>query len=162
MTRNHIGKTIFVAKALPATNDAAGFEALTWVQAKGNQSLPQLGISHADIEVPDLATGFTSVQKGAATGVESTMAFRKVDADTGQADIKEQSEGKQGPLSVKIVTGSGVDDGDGPAPVAGDPVQYAQGIVKNYSENQGDTTTHEGFTAAFRQNALTIDATEPA
>lgn len=161
MTRNNIGKTLYVAKALPATNDDTGFEALTWVQVKGLQALPQLGVSHADIEVPDLATGFTSTNKGAATGVESTMSFRRVDSDTGQADIKEQAEDGQGVMSVKIVTGSGTDTGDGPAPVSGDAVQYAQGIAKNYQEIQGDSTTHEGFTVAFRQNALTIDATEP-
>lgn len=161
-TRNSIGKTIYVAQALPATNNAAGFEALTWVQAKGVQTLPQLGVSHSGIDVPDLATGFTASVKGAATGVESTMSFRRVSADAGQIDIKEQSDNGQGLLSVKIVTGTGVDAGDGPAPVTGDRVQYAQGYVHSYQENQGDTTTHEGFTVTFRQNALTVDATEPA
>lgn len=160
-TRNSIGKTIYVAQSLPATNDAAGFEALTWVQAKGVQTLPQLGVTNAAIEVPDLATGFTAANKGAASGVESQMSFRKIDADAGQIDIKEQSDDSQGSLSVKIVTGSGADSGDGPIPVTGDPVQYAQGFVHSYQENQGDTTTHEGFTVSFRQNALTVDATEP-
>jgi hypothetical protein len=162
MTRNNIGKTLFVAQALPATNDDTGFEALTWVQVKGLQVLPQLGISHADIEVPDLATGFTSTLKGAATGVESTMAFRTVDSDAGQEDVREQAHDAQGLMSVKIVTGSGTDTGDGPAPVSGDAVKYAQGICKNYQEIQGDTTNHEGFSVAFRQNDFTVDATEPA
>jgi hypothetical protein len=161
MTRSHIGKTIYVAQALPATNDNTGFEALTWVQAKGVQTLPQLGVTHAGIDVPDLGTGFTESVKGAATGVESQMSFRKVDSDAGQIDIKEQSEDGQGLLSVKIVTGSGTDSGDGPAPVSGDAVQYAQGYVHSYQENQGDTTTHEGFTVTFRQNAVTVNATEP-
>lgn len=162
MTRNHIGKTLYVAQALPATNDNTGFEALTWVQVKGLQVLPQLGVSHADIEVPDLSTGFTSTLKGAATGVESTMAFRMVASDDGQEDVKEQAEDGQGLMSIKIVTGSGTDDGDGPAPATGDPVQYAQGICKNYQEIQGDTTNHEGFSVAFRQNDFTVDSTEPA
>lgn len=162
MTRNHIGKTLYVAQALPATNDSTGFEALTWVQVKGLQVLPQLGVSHADIEVPDLSTGFTSTLKGAATGVESTMAFRTVAADAGQVDVKEQAVDAQGEMSIKIVTGSGTDTGDGPAPVSGDAVQYAQGICKNYQEIQGDTTNYEGFSVAFRQNDFTVDATEPA
>lgn len=161
MTRNNLGKTLFVAQALPATNDDAGFEALTWVQVKGLQVLPQLGISHADIEVPDLATGFTKTLKGAASGVESTMAFRNVANDAGQEDVEEQAVDAQGLISVKIVTGSGADTGDGPAPAAGDPVQYAQGTCKNYQEIQGDTTSHEGFTVAFRQNDFTVNAVEP-
>jgi len=162
MTRNNIGKTLYVAQALPATNNAAGFEALTWVQVKGLQVLPQLGVTHADIEVPDLGTGFTSTLKGAATGVESTMSFYTVASDPGQVDVLEQAEDQQGLLSIKIVTGSGTDSGDGPAPVTGDPVQYAQGICKNYQQVQGDNTTHEGFTVAFRQNEFTVNGTEPA
>lgn len=161
-TRNNIGKTLYVAQALPATNNAAGFEALSWVQAKGVQVLPQLGVTHESIEVPDLATGFTASNKGAASGVESTMSFRLIAADAGQIDIREQSDDNQGVMSVKIVTGSGTDAGDGPAPETGDPVQYAQGYAHSYQENQGDTTTHEGFTVSFRQNALTVNATEPA
>jgi hypothetical protein len=162
MTNNHIGKTLYVAQALPATNDDTGFEALTWVQVKGLQVLPQLAITHGDIEVPDLATGFTTGLKGAATGVTSTMSFRKVASDAGQIDVKEQAEDGAGQMSIKIVTGSGTDSGDGPAPVEGDPVQYAQGICKDYQEIQGDSTTHEGFSVSFRQNAFTVDATEPA
>lgn len=162
MTRNHIGKTLYVAQAVPASNDTTGFEALSWVQVKGLQVLPQLGVTHADIEVPDLGTGFTSTLKGAATGVESTMSFRTVDSDPGQVDVLEQAEDQQGLMSIKIVTGSGTDSGDGPAPQTGDPVQYAQGICKNYQEIQGDSTTHEGFTVAFRQNDFTVNGTEPA
>jgi hypothetical protein len=161
VTRNHLGKTLYVAQAVPATNDDTGFEALTWVQVKGPQVLPQLGVSHADIEVPDVATGFTQVIKGAASGVESTMSFRNVDSDDGQEDIMEQAVNAQGLVSIKIVTGSGTDSGDGPAPTAGDPVQYAQGVVKNYQEIQGDTTTHEGFSVTFRQNDFTVNAVEP-
>jgi hypothetical protein len=163
MTRNHIGKTLYVAQAVPATNNAAGFEALTWVRAKGVQVLPQLGITHSDIDVDDVGTGFTKGGKGAARGIESTMTFRMITGDAGQEDIREQAEDSQGYMSVKIVTGSGPDDADGvPTVVTGDPVQYAMGICKNYQETQGDTTTHEGFTAAFRQNGKTVNATEPA
>ena len=161
-TRNNIGKTLYVAQALPATNDAAGFEALTWVQAKGLQVLPQLGTTHAAIDVPDLGTGFTSSVKGAGSGVESSMSFRKVVADPGQVDIEEQSVDQQGDMSVKIVTGTGADSGDGPLPVSGDVVQYAQGYAHSFTENQGDTTTHEGFTVSFKQGANTVNATEPA
>lgn len=160
-TRNSIGKTLFVAQALPATNDKAGFEALTWVQVKGLQVLPQLGITHASIDIPDLATGFTSAGKGAGSGVESTMSFRMVPSDPGQIDLREQSDDGQGYLSIMILTGSDVDSGDGPIAVTGDPVQYAQGFAHSYTENQGDTTTHEGFTVSFRQNALTITDVHP-
>lgn len=160
MTGSHIGKTIYVASALPATNDAAGFAALTWVKVNGVQVLPQLGVSHANIDVPDLQTGFTKGLKGAGSGNDSTMTFRDVASDTGQGNLRTAADagGDEGIMSIKIVKGSGA----GEAPVAGDPVQYAQGYVHSFVEIQGDTTTHEGFSVNFKQNGLTVDATEPA
>lgn len=159
MTGSHIGKTMYVAEAVPATNNAAGFEALTWVKAEGIQVLPQLGVSHANIDVPDLQTGFTAGVKGAGTGNDSTCTFRDVAGDAGQDDIRglANAGGTLGAGSIKIVKGSGTNQ----APVAGDPVQYAQGYFHSYVEIQGDTTTHEGFSANFKQNDLTVDATEP-
>jgi hypothetical protein len=162
MTDNHIGKTIYVAQALPATNDTTGFEALTWVQVKGPITGPQLGVSHSMIDIPDLATGFTTAAKGAASGTDTTMSFRKVASDAGQEDLKEQAEDQNGVLSIKIVTGSGTDSGDGPAPVTGDPVEYAQGIAHSYQPNQIDGGNFEGFSVGFKQNDFTVIGTEPA
>lgn len=159
MTASHIGKTLYAAPAAPATNDPAGYEALTWVKVNGWQVLPQLGVSHANIDVPDGQTGFTIGLKGAGTGNDSTMSFRDAPGDTGQANIRTAADagGDGGVISIKIGKGSGT----GGALVAGDPVQYAQGYAHSYVEIQGDTTTHEGFSVNFKQNAVTIDATEP-
>lgn len=157
MTDNHIGKTIYQASALPATNDTAGFEALTWVLVSGVQTLPQLGISHSMIDIHDLQTGFTTATKGAAQGVDTNAIFRKVANDTGQANVKTAADGQAGLMSVKIVDGTGVDN----APVTGDPVEYAQGVCHSYQPNQGDNSTSEGFTVSFRQNGFTVVGTEP-
>lgn len=161
MTQNHIGKTIYVATAHPATNNAAGFEALTWVQVKGPITLPQLGVTHSMTDIPDLATGFTSAVKGAAQGVDTTATFRKVDGDTGQTNLIGQAVDNDGALSIKIVNGSGADSGDGPAPVTGDAVEYAQGIAHSYQPNQADNSSFEGFQVGFRQNDFTVTGTEP-
>lgn len=160
MTGSHIGKTIYVAAALPATNTAAGFEALTWVKIGGVQTLPQLGVAHSNIDVADLQTGFTQGIKGAGSGNDSTMAFRDVAADAGQEDVRDLANagGTLGAGSIKIVKGSGASQ----APAIGDPVQYAQGYFHSYVENQGDDSTHEGFSVNFKQNALTVNATVPA
>jgi hypothetical protein len=159
-TGSHIGKTIYVAAAAPATNNAAGFEALSWTKVEGVQTLPQLGVSHSNIDVPDLQTGFTAGIKGAGTGNDSTATFRDVDGDAGQALVRTTANagGTLGTISIKIVKGSGTDQ----APASGDPVQYAHGYVHSYVEVQGDNSTHEGFTVNFKQNAVTVDATEPA
>jgi len=158
-TGSHIGKTIYVSAALPATNDKAGFEALTWTKSDGIQVLPQLGVSHANIDVPDLQTGFTQGIKGAGSGNDSTVSFRDVDSDTGQALVRTTANagGTAGAMSIKIVKGSGTAQ----APATDDPVQYAQGYVHSFVEIQGDTTSHEGFSVNFKQNAVTIDDVNP-
>jgi hypothetical protein len=159
MSGSNIGKTIFVSPAVPATNNAAGFAALTWTKVNGVQTLPQLGVSHANIDVPDLQSGFVAGVKGAGTGNDSTATFRQIAADAGQVAVRTAANagGDAGAMSIKIVSGSGVDQ----APVSGDPVQYAQGYVHSYLENQGSETTYEGFSVNFKQNALTVDATQP-
>lgn len=160
MTGSHIGKTIYVATAAPATNDKAGFEALTWVKVEGAQVLPQLGVSHANIDVPDLQTGFTSGLKGAGSGNDSTMSFRNVASDTGQGNLRTAADagGDGGIVSLKIGKGSGTDE----ALETGDPVQYAHGYAHSFVEIQGDTTSHEGFSVNFKQNAVGVVDVEPA
>lgn len=157
-TRTNIGKSVYYSPALPATNDAAGFEALTWTEIPGVQVAPQLGIEHSSIEVPDLKTGFTSGVKGAGKGVETQLACRIIASDSAQAAVKALADGPTGECSIKIGTGSGTDN----ALQTDDPVQYAQGYLHSYKEIQIDTTTHEGFTVAFRQNDVTVNDTEPA
>lgn len=162
MTANFIGQTLWVAQAVPSANTITAFEALTWVQFKGHKSLPVLGVTHAGIDVEDLATGFTASVKGAATGRDSSFSCRGIPADAGQIDVIEQCADEAGLGSVKLLTGSGTDGGDGPAPATGDVVVYAQGYFHSYDPNQGTTSTSEGFTASFRQNAPTVTGTQPA
>jgi len=158
MSTSFIGKTLWVALALPATNTASAFAALTWVQVKGVQTLPQFGISHNAIDVPDLQSGLTTGIKGAATGNDSTATFRIVASDTGQGHMKTLADAQSGVCSLRIVKGSGTDN----APASGDPVEYAQGFLHSYLPVQGDDTNHEGFSVNFRQNAATVVSTIPA
>lgn len=158
MTQNNIGKTFYVAEALPTANTAAAFAELTWVKVNGVQRIGGIGITHAGIDVEDMQSGFTTSMKGAGAGTDSEATFRDVPADAGQAALQRLGEGKHGLGSVKIVRGSGV----GEAPVAGDPVRYAQGYFHSYTPNEDSVTSHEGFSVAFRNNAVAVDATEPA
>jgi len=162
MSSNHKGMTLWIATALPATNDAAGFEALTWVQVKGIQTLPVFGVTHSNTDIPDLATGFTSGTKGAGSGRETQFTYREITGDTGQGNVETQGVDRDGIVSLKIAEGSGTDSGDGPAVVTGDPVQYAQGYLHSHEENQGSDNSFKGATCTFKQNNFTVKATEPA
>lgn len=159
MSQPHLLKAIYVSDEAPATNNAAGFAALTWVRVAHPVTGPAFGITHANIDIPNLETGFTLGAKGAGTGSDSSMSFANVDADAGQALLKTLAEtgGVGGYGSVKlarILTAAG-----DPAP--GAEVQYATGYFHSYTENAADTTTYEGFTCNFKQNAPAVNATEP-
>ena len=156
--QNDIGKTMYLAMEHPATNDAAGFEALAWVKVNGIQSIGERGIAHEGIDVPDLQTGFTSQVKGGGAGMDTTLVFRKVDDDTGQMNMKTMAEGDDGNVSIKLVEGSDANQ----EPVAGDPVEYAWGIAHSYRPREASISSYKGFSVIFRNNALWIDTTESA
>jgi hypothetical protein len=159
-TRNNIGKSVYFSAALPATNDTAGFEALTWSELENPQTLPQFGVSNSNIDVTDLKSGFTAGVKGAAAGMDSQGSHR-IDASaltTNQLAFKVICETAGGVCSVKIGTGTGTAN----ALVATDKVEYAQGYVHSYQENQATDSSSEGFVYNFKQNALSIKDVEPA
>lgn len=160
MSNTNIGNSVYVAAALPAANNAAGFEALTWIEVAGAVSAPSLGISNNNIDVPNLKTGFTTGLKGAASGTDNTFTFQTVSGDAGQAALiaAALAQGTASNISVKIVRGTGVDN----APVAGDNLVYAQGYAHSYQDMERTDSSYEGFTANFKQNAEQVYGTEPA
>lgn len=159
MSQPHLLKAIYVTDEQPATNDAAGFEALTWVRVAHPVTGPSFGLTHANIDVPNLETGFTLGAKGAGSGTDSTMSFATVADDQGQADLKTLGEagGASGYGSVKIARIATANA----EPASGAAVQYATGYFHSYTENAADTTSYEGFSVNFKQNAPAILDTEP-
>jgi hypothetical protein len=161
-TLNQIGLTLYGVAGVPATNNKAGFEALSFVQLGGVQMLPSFGVTHTNIDVSDLGTGFTEGVKGPATGNDSTFTYHGIPTASGIATAITAANAQAGAYSLKIVRGSGTDSGNGPAPVAGDVVQYAQGYLHTYVLNPKDDTSFEGGTISFKQNAVTVDDVQPA
>lgn len=158
MTQNHIGYSVYVSANLPATNNAAGFEALSWTLVNGLVQGPQLGFEHDQIAIPDLTSGIEDSVKGMGRGTDTQMQFRTVASDTGQGTLRTQAEDDDGALSVKLVRGTGTNN----APATGDYVEYAQGYAHSFMPNQPTGTSYEGFTVSFRGTQLPVVATEPA
>lgn len=152
----HIGASLYVATSLPATNDTAGFEALSWVKLDGPVQYPQFGTTHADVQVPNAETGFDKMGKGAASGQATSFACQISDGENGHSEVKALADGRPGEGSLKIAYG------DAGTVEAGDDVEYAAGVFKDFVRNQGDSTTHRGFTSGFTQNDFTVEGTEPA
>lgn len=161
VTKSNIGATIFVITNTPPTNDETGFEGLTFAantEIKGMVQGPQFGFTHNMIDIPDLQSGQGRAVKGMSQGMDTQMAFRIVPSDTGQASAKTIADSPQGICSLKLVFGTGV----GGAVQPGDRVQYAQGILHSYQENQISGDTYQGFTVSFRQNEPAVESVEPA
>ena len=157
MTKTHLGKQVFISTGVPATNDDTGFEAMTWVRINGFVGGLQLGFTANNVDIPDIAEGITLGAKGMRSGNDSTASFRNVASDTGQTNVKGYANDASSAHSVKIISaGVSVDA------VAGDAVQYAQGYFHSFLENEIAEGGYEGFAVNFRQNAATVNGTEPS
>ena len=156
MTKTHLGKQVFVAAGIPATNDDTGFEALAWVRVNGFVGGLQLGFEANNVDIPDLSEGVTLGAKGMRSGNDSTASFRNVASDTGQTNVKGYANDTSSAHSVKVVSANA-----GVAAEAGDAVQYAQGYFHSLLEKEIAEGGYEGFDVNFKQNAATVNGTEP-
>lgn len=155
-TRTHIGKQVWIATSIPATNDDTGFEALSWTRVNGFTGGLQLGFEAENVDIPDIGSGITLGAKGMRTGAESEMSFRRISGDSGQGTLKTEADGVASAGSVKVIS-AGVDVAAEP----GDRVQYAQGYFHSFMEMEISEDGYEGFTVNFKQNRPTVEAVEP-
>lgn len=152
MSVNHIGTTLAIATGRPATNDAAGFAALTWVQAaEGIVSIGAIGDTNETITVPDITTGRNMTLKGAVTGDTVSVAMSRKRQASGalqaaQAAFKAAATSMGGEYSLRIVE-----------PGAGGVTQYIAGVPMNWKETERSTSSYAGFTFDFAINYAPVD-----
>ena len=84
MSQPHLLKAIYVTAGVPTANTAAAFAALTWTRVAHPVTGPSFGLTHANIDVPNLETGFTLGAKGAGSGIDRQMSSATVAADAGR------------------------------------------------------------------------------
>ena len=149
MSTSDIGTAVAIATGAPATNDKAGFEALTWVVINGIIEAPTFATTHSAIDVPDLATGFTTGLKGAETGVASSLVWRTIAADAGQTAVIAAALARATYSIRTIEPGAAV-------------YKYAQGIIMDYEPNKPTVSSFEGGQVMFRPNAQGVVTTAPA
>ena len=73
-----------ISTTLPATHDAAGFAALTWIEVGELESIGDLTTSHAAVTFANLKTGKTSTLKGAEEAVTVPVVVGLDRGDAGQ------------------------------------------------------------------------------
>lgn len=166
MTKSHIGKSVYYAAGAPATNDATGFEALTWIKVPGYQGGFQFGLNHENIDVPDMEQGDQKTSRGMASYPDSTGTFRYRSETTlreGQDTFLGVVEAPGSPThSLKIIRATGTANTDGGRdPATGDQVEYAQGYFHSPMDFEQTATTHEGFSVTFKQNERQVKAVNP-
>ena len=137
---SYIGATIGCVVGAPATVDAAGFGALTYVPSGKIVSWGEVGDTAADITVETLE-GRVEHVNGARDGGAIAFTFRH-DTDAGQAILKAQSN-TNNEVSFKIT------DPDG-------QIAYFHGKVANVRDAAREASAYKGFTGEVRVNSATI------
>lgn len=154
MSVNHIGTKLAIATGRPATQDAAGYAALTWVEAPdGIVSIGAVGDTNETITVPDVTTGRNMTLKGAKTGdVVNVALSRKRVASTGaltasQLAFKAAAQAAGGEYSYRVTEAG-----------TGGMIQYFTGAVMNWKENERTTSSYAGFTFDVAINYDVVDS----
>ncbi len=149
MSTTRVKSTLYLANALPATYDKAGYEALTWVKVSGIGSAGAPAFSQAVTEVPDLESGIIRGVKAMKSGEETDADFRYIASDAGQALVKTCADAA-GDVSMKWLHPSGTN-----------LVTYATGIVFNLTTNMFDGESYEGSKFKIRINTEPLQTTPP-
>lgn len=156
--KTHKGKQVWVSASRPATNDAAGFEALSdWTRLTGYVGGLALGMEGSSVEAEDIALGLTLTGRGLDAGKESEISYRRVDSDAGQALIDTIVATCEGFGSVKVIAAA-----CNAAAVAGDPVAYAQGYFMGGGDNEITGGDPDQGIVTFKQELPTVKDDEPA
>lgn len=138
---SYIGATVGCVAASPATDDAAGFAALSYVPIGKIASWGAVGDTSNNIAI-DLLDGRVEHVNGARDGGVIAFTIRD-DADSaGQAILKAQSNTNT-EVSFKVT------DPDG-------KIAYVYGKVANVRDQERTSSNYKGFTGEVRVNSPTI------
>lgn len=137
----YVGATLGVVAATPATEDAAGFGALTYVAVGKLISIGETGDEAEDVTVPLLA-GRTLHLNGAKDGGARDFAYQYELTDPGQVILRAQNNG-QTTVSFKIT------DPDG-------KIEYFHGLVANLKMAERTSSAYKGQKGQLRVNSAVI------
>lgn len=143
-----IASTISIATGEPATDDQAGFEALTFTEVGSVATIGAYGDTHSDITPPpDLKTGRQLHFTGASDGGEVPVTCHTEDyADDGQDEIR-SANGQRANYSFMV------QDPDG-------NIDYFYGRVVSYRNIEKSASSYEGceFTIRVNSGVVTVES----
>lgn len=98
-----VTSTMFVSAALPATQDAAGYAALTasWKEIGELDTIPEYGPKSASVTRTPIKTGIVDKQKGSRDMGQLTLDMAWAPGDVGQAALI-TAEAGTAPVAFKV------------------------------------------------------------
>ncbi|WP_347837720.1 hypothetical protein [uncultured Planktomarina sp.] len=145
MTTISIGSTLHVVAAKPATENAAGYDALTFVEIGEIVSIGAIGDTSEDVTVTKLKDGRTEHFNGAKDGGSVPVAAVRESGDAGQV-IVEANANTNETCSFMIVDPNGDEF-------------YFYGRLANVQTPERTASTYEGLTFEMRRNSGTVKVT---
>jgi hypothetical protein len=141
------GSKIYISATLPATEDQAGYEALTFTEIGGATDSPSTGISANNVTYDLLSEGFTSNRKGQKTYGTGTVNYAEVPVDAGQVIVQ-----------AAVVSNNNyafaISDQNG-------NFKYLQGIVQSAPASGGTADTIQAITMTIQWNSATVFVAAP-
>lgn len=138
---SHIGGTVAISAAAPATYNSAGYGALSWTTVADIVSWGQIGDSAAKITVTPLS-GRVEKANGELDGGDIAFTMKHVAADAGQAIVLAQANTNTN-VSIRLT------DPDG-------KIYYSTGLLANVRGMERTATAYKGYTGEFRVNSVTV------
>lgn len=120
------GAKLYISTGLPASENQAGYEALTWIQIKGVTTIAPFGATISNIESKPLETGIVENDKGFRNYGEMSANTIVIPSDLGQIAALEASEGAKQ-----------FDEHSFKVEFAGGSARYSQGKVYDFTEDVG-------------------------
>lgn len=139
----NIGTVMSVAAGKPATEDDAGYAALSWEEVEGTLTIPTLGMTQAAITSNLLKSGLTQHDHGTRTIGEKSITFKELDVDAGM-DVVRANTGKSNIISFKVEYKTG-------------RIKYFFGFIASLEENEATTETEAGGTFLIWPNSEMIE-----
>lgn len=119
-----VGSTLHAVATAPATYDASGYAALSWVAVGEIKDIPPFGISRNSITFTPLASGVTQKYAGISDAGKISLSFLSNTDDAGQIVLK-TGRGSSSPISIKVTTQNG-------------DVYYFRAVVLSFKLGIGD------------------------
>jgi hypothetical protein len=139
------GITLGVVSGLPATEDSAGYGALTFVNVGEVVDLPEYGPTVQVVESNPLATGITEKRAGFTNFGSIAIGLELDIADAGQTILEAAipDAGTDSPHSFEITYNDGT-------------IEYFHGGVFSYTRAPGSANSMVGSTASVEINSKIV------